>query len=68
MDWHHGGATDATNLAPLCRGHHTLKHHTDWQVRSQPGGTLERTSPAGRVYLVQPERRIPRFTTDPPPF
>ncbi|WP_413354826.1 DUF222 domain-containing protein [Microbacterium sp. 1P06AB] len=68
VDWHHGGHTDASNLAPLCRGHHTLKHHTDWQVRAKPGGTLEWTSPAGRVYLVQPERRIPQFTTDPPPF
>ncbi|CAL4858553.1 DUF222 domain-containing protein [Microbacterium sp. MM2322] len=68
IDWHHGGHTDASNLAPLCRGHHTLKHHTDWRVRAKPGGTLEWTSPAGRVYLVQPERRIPQFTTDPPPF
>ncbi|WP_255209203.1 HNH endonuclease signature motif containing protein [Microbacterium oleivorans] len=68
VDWHHGGHTDATKLAPLCRGHHTLKHHTDWQVRGRPGGALEWTSPTGRVYLVQPERRIPQFTTDPPPF
>lgn len=68
VDWHHGGHTDATNLAPLCRGHHTLKHHTDWQVTARPGGALEWTSPAGRVYLVHPERRIPHFTTDPPPF
>ncbi|MFL0564941.1 DUF222 domain-containing protein [Microbacterium sp. 179-I 1D1 NHS] len=68
VDWHHGGHTDANNLAPLCRGHHTLKHHTDWQVTAQPDGALEWASPAGRVYLVQPERRIPQFTTDPPPF
>ncbi|WP_405374870.1 MULTISPECIES: DUF222 domain-containing protein [unclassified Microbacterium] len=66
--WDHGGATDASNLAPLCRGHHTLKHHTDWRVRAKPGGALEWTSPAGRVSLVKPERRIPQFTTDPPPF
>lgn len=68
VDWHHGGHTDATNLAPLCRGHHTLKHHTDWQVTAKSGGALEWTSPAGRIYLVKPERRIPQFTTDPPPF
>ncbi|MFI8633952.1 DUF222 domain-containing protein [Microbacterium sp. NPDC077663] len=66
IDWHHGGDTDASNLAPLCRGHHTLKHQTDWHVRAKPGGALEWTSPAGRVYLVQPERRVPTFTTDPP--
>ncbi|MCM3695516.1 HNH endonuclease signature motif containing protein [Microbacterium oleivorans] len=65
-DWHHGGTTAASNLAPLCRGHHTLKHQTDWQVRARPGGALEWTSPAGRVYLVHPERRIPTFTVDPP--
>ncbi|HCJ48600.1 MAG TPA: HNH endonuclease [Microbacterium sp.] len=66
IDWHHGGHTDAGNLAPLCRGHHTLKHHTGWQVRAKPDGALEWTSPASRVYLVHPERRIPHFTTDPP--
>ena len=69
--WEHGGHTEASNLAPLCRGHHTLKHHTDWRVTATPGGGLEWTSPAGRTYLVQPERRIPTFTTqppDPPPF
>ncbi len=54
--------------APLCRGHHTLKHHTHWRGRAKPGGALEWTSPAGRIYLVHPERRIPQFTTDPPPF
>ncbi|MEW2012548.1 MULTISPECIES: HNH endonuclease signature motif containing protein [Microbacterium] len=66
VDWHHGGTTAADNLAPLCRGHHTLKHHSDWQVEAKPGGALEWTSPAGRVYLVRPERRIPQFTVDPP--
>ena len=66
IDWHHGGETAANNLAPLCRGHHTLKHHTDWRVKAKSGGALEWTSPAGRVYLVHPERRIPHFTTDPP--
>ncbi|MCM3695134.1 HNH endonuclease signature motif containing protein [Microbacterium oleivorans] len=65
-NWHHGGTTASDNLAPLCRGHHTLKHQTDWQVRARPGGALEWTSPAGRVYLVHPERRIPTFTVDPP--
>jgi hypothetical protein len=68
VDWHHGGTTEASNLAPLCRGHHTVKHHSGWRVRAKRGGALEWTSPAGRVYLVQPERRIPQFTTDPPPF
>lgn len=82
LAWEHGGHTSANNLAPLCKGHHTVKHHTNWQIRQLPdrGGTIEWTSPAGRRYLVEPERRTPHFppthptsiTTqtvdDPPPF
>jgi len=61
--WEHGGETSLENLAPLCKGHHTVKHHGGWQVRQLPdsGGALEWTSPAGRRYVVQPERRVPVF-------
>ena len=61
--WEHGGNTALDNLAPLCKGHHTVKHHGGWQVRQLPdsGGALEWTSPAGRRYVVQPERRVPVF-------
>ncbi|MFI8633228.1 hypothetical protein ACIGEP_11585 [Microbacterium sp. NPDC077663] len=44
----------------------TPSNTTDWRVKAKPGGALEWTSPAGRVYLVHPERRIPQFTVDPP--
>ena len=48
---------------PLCKGHHTVKHHGGWIVRQieGSGGALEWISPAGRHYVVQPERRVPVF-------
>lgn len=72
LAWEHGGGTELTNHAPLCVGHHTVKHHGGWRVRQidGSGGALEWTSPAGRTYVVQPERRVPVFRPDPgpPPF
>ncbi|NYE19198.1 HNH endonuclease signature motif containing protein [Microbacterium immunditiarum] len=61
--WEYGGHTSLDNLAPLCKGHHTVKHHGGWRVRQVPdsGGALEWRSPAGRTYVVQPERRVPVF-------
>ena len=71
--WEHGGATGITNLAPICRGHHRVKHHGGWGVRQieGSGGALEWTSPSGRRYRVDPERRVPVFRAssgEPPPF
>ncbi|MFE7845769.1 DUF222 domain-containing protein [Microbacterium sp. NPDC057407] len=57
VDHQHGGPTAAENLAHLCRRHHTLKHHTAWQVRQDPGGVLEWTSPLGRTYIDRPPPR-----------
>lgn len=61
--WEHGGQTSLDNLAPLCKGHHTIKHHGGWRVEQVPdsGGILEWTSPSGRRYRVEPERRVPVF-------
>ncbi len=49
-----GGPTATTNLASLCRGHHTLKHHTGWRVSQRRDGTLDWVSPTGRGYTDRP--------------
>jgi len=61
--WEDGGRTELSNLAPLCQGHHTVKHHGGWRVRQVEGGggAIEWTSPLGRRYVVEPERRVPVF-------
>ncbi|SIT82907.1 HNH endonuclease signature motif containing protein [Microbacterium sp. RU33B] len=63
LAWDHGGDTSLGNLAPLCKGHHTVKHHGGWTVRQidDSGGAIEWTSPTGRRYLVRPERPVPVF-------
>lgn len=72
MDAARGGPTTACNLAHLCRRHHVLKHNSAWTCRQLPGGVLEWTSPAGRIYTDVPARALV-FTEgdppgDPPPF
>ncbi|WP_314502532.1 DUF222 domain-containing protein [uncultured Microbacterium sp.] len=61
--WEHGGDTSLNNLSPLCKGHHIVKHHGGWVVRQVDGGggAIEWTSPTGRRYVVEPERRVPVF-------
>lgn len=53
-----GGETSTVNLAHLCRGHHVLKHHTDWSVQQDSGGIIRWTSPTGRVYQDRPPSRV----------
>lgn len=57
-DWAHGGETSIENLACLCRGHHTMKHHSGWRVRQVGDGLLEWTSPTGAVYVDEPTSRV----------
>lgn len=54
VDAAHGGPTSTENLAALCRGHHTLKHRTDWTVQQLGGGVLRWISPTGRVRVTHP--------------
>ena len=65
--WEVGGETSLENHAPFCKGHHIVKHHGGWLVRQidGSGGAIEWTSPTGRRYIVQPERRVPVFRVDP---
>jgi hypothetical protein len=70
--WQDGGTTALGNLHPLCKGHHTIKHHGGWRVVHRDDGALEWTSPGGRQYVVRPERTVPEFRPTavggPPPF
>lgn len=52
-----GGATAPRNLAPLCRGHHRVKHVGGWFVERLADHGLRWTSPTGHVT-----------DSDPPPF
>lgn len=44
-----------------------MKHHGGWTVVHVPGsgGVMQWTSPYGRRYLVEPERRMPVFVPQP---
>ncbi len=46
------GQTSTTNLARLCRFHHRVKTHSEWDYRREPDGTLTWTSPLRRTYTV----------------
>ncbi len=35
--WLDGGATDLANLVLLCRRHHRMIHHSEWEVRTRNG-------------------------------
>ena len=61
-----GGPTTSTNLAHLCRRHHTLKHHSRWRVRQQEDGTLIWTSPLGAHHTERPPSTV-RFGPVPAP-
>jgi hypothetical protein len=60
VDWQFGGETKASNLAHLCRGHHTLKGDTAWTVvqATDGSGVMTWTSPAGRTYRTYPHRPL----------
>ncbi|GAA1629967.1 HNH endonuclease signature motif containing protein [Leucobacter chromiireducens] len=60
-----GGPTATTNLAHLCRSHHTIKGETDWGVSQDATGTLTWRSPTGRTHVDRPPSRV-RFRQVPP--
>ena len=64
LAWEDGGETSVVNTAPLCQGHHTIKHHGGWRVIQTGDGSLLWISPSGRQYTVAPERRLPVFRVD----
>ncbi|MBF4457792.1 HNH endonuclease [Pseudoclavibacter sp. VKM Ac-2867] len=52
--WEEGGPTSLANLGHLCGGHHTGKHHGDWEVRQLPDGVYEWRSPSGLIFRDAP--------------
>jgi hypothetical protein len=50
-----GGLTCRCNLGGLCRTHHILKHHPDWNLRQLAPGVFTWTTPAGRMYTTTPD-------------
>lgn len=63
-----GGPTASDNLAHLCRGHHTLKHHGGWRVAQESGGVMRWSSPSGRDYIDRPPGRTALGRGDPVRF
>ncbi|MFE7506298.1 HNH endonuclease [Promicromonospora sp. NPDC057488] len=58
------GQTRATNLQPLCRGHHLAKTHHGWDVTRDPDtGNTTWTAPTGHTHTRPPTQTGP--TTDP---
>lgn len=50
--WDQGGETNPRNLGLLCRRHHRMKTHGGWKLVSNPDGSCDWTSPAGKEYHV----------------
>ena len=44
--WEHGGATDLTNLVPLCHRHHMAVHEGQWTLRRTTDGTVVAEPPS----------------------
>jgi hypothetical protein len=53
-DFAKGGTTDVSNLGPLCRHHHRLKHEGEWKLEQPEPGVFRWTSRLGHVYTVGP--------------
>jgi HNH endonuclease len=50
--WLHGGPTDLSNLALLCRAHHRAVHEGGWQLQRQADGRLTATPPHRRPHTA----------------
>jgi hypothetical protein len=48
------GCTCVENIICLCRTHHFLKTHGNWEVLLLPDGTYQLTDPTGHVYITKP--------------
>jgi 5-methylcytosine-specific restriction endonuclease McrA len=51
--WADGGKTTTTNLAPLCRHHHRIRHQHQWTYQRLPNGGHQFTSPLGHTSTTR---------------
>ena len=66
LPWADGGPTNRANLMCLCRRHHVLKTHGNWQpLRTQSDGTVVWRGPDGKEYLGRAS--LPAEPEDTPP-
>src|SRR6266496_1428710 len=56
--WLHGGTTNLRNLTLLCRRHHRLIHHSEWEVRMTSSGVPEFIPPAWLDRDRKPMRNV----------
>ena len=57
LEWENDGETKLDNCAMLCRVHHRLLHHSEWQVRIHDG--LPEFIPPAWIDSEQRPRRKP---------
>ena len=55
IPYDNGGLTCRCNLGGLCRTHHLLKHHPDWQLAQTTPGHFTWTTPSGRTHTTTPD-------------
>ncbi len=48
-----GGTTTSDNLGPLCRSHHLLRTHFDFDIKTSPDGTRTWITPLKREYEIE---------------
>ena len=52
IPWSEGGTTTVTNLVPLCRHDHRIRHHAGWTHQPIPDGGHRWTSKLGHTYTT----------------
>lgn len=64
--WDNAGETTRANLGALCRRHHRLKTHCDWQIiESRPDGSCTWRTPSDEIIRVEPEPVLAKTTLAP---
>src|SRR5690606_25592216 len=59
-----GGCSNRTNIAKLCKRHHTCKHEQGLEYEITLSGTVIWYYPDGRLFLVSPEGLAKDMGTD----